>query len=101
MVESSPGLGAEDNDQQPAWSPDGRRLAFNDRTTVPGTNIFTMNADGSDRKNLTKDRELFQTASVWAPDGSRIAVNRFVGVNPPPYVDIVAIRPDGSDEQVL
>ncbi len=90
--------GAQDNDSQPAWSPDGRRIAFNNRTTVPGTNIFTMNGDGSDRKKVTKDRELFQTAPVWAPDGSRIAFNRFPSLNAPPYVDIVSISPSGTDE---
>lgn len=55
----------------PAWSPDGRRLAFQayHRDTW---NIWTMNADGSDLRQLTSgpfdDRE-----PHWSPDGTRIA----------------------------
>src|SRR6266480_132648 len=33
-------------DHNPAFSPDGSRIAF-DRTTLDGTNIYVMNADGS------------------------------------------------------
>ena len=55
----------------PAWSPDGRRLAFQayHRDTW---NIWSMNADGSDLRQLTSgpfdDRE-----PHWSPDGTRIA----------------------------
>ncbi len=55
----------------PAWSPDGRRIAFQayHRDTW---NIWTMNADGSDLRQLTSgpfdDRE-----PHWSPDGARIA----------------------------
>src|SRR5687768_2781139 len=41
-------------EQQPRWSPDGSRLAFvSDRGG--GDNIWLMNADGSNKKQLTKE----------------------------------------------
>jgi Tol biopolymer transport system component/imidazolonepropionase-like amidohydrolase len=57
--------------RQPAWSPDGKRIAF--QGYRGGTwQIWTVNADGSDLKALTSgpydDRE-----PQWSPDGMRIA----------------------------
>jgi Tol biopolymer transport system component/imidazolonepropionase-like amidohydrolase len=57
--------------RQPAWSPDGRRLAFQ---AYRGGNwqIWTIDADGSNLKAVTSgpydDRE-----PIWSPDGARIA----------------------------
>lgn len=50
------------------WSPDGTRLAFNDRDGVA-----VMNSDGTEVKRLTT---VGQWPS-WSPDGTRIAYRRF------------------------
>jgi len=57
-------------DENPAWSPDGRRLAFiSDRS---GSNqIYLMDADGSHVTQVTKDYN--NTLPVWLPDGAKIA----------------------------
>jgi hypothetical protein len=59
----------------PAWSPDGRRIAWlrDDGHGFPG--VWVMNADGSDKRRLVKND--FSTASsgatlAWSPDGGRI-----------------------------
>jgi tricorn protease len=40
-------------DELPAWFPDGRRLAFQSDRTGPWE-VWTMNADGSDARQLTR-----------------------------------------------
>ncbi|MCG2841946.1 amidohydrolase family protein [Sandaracinobacter sp. RS1-74] len=60
---------------QPRFSPDGRRIAFtSDRGG--GDNIWVMNADGSDKRQVTKEdfRLLYQPD--WSPDGQFIAAKK-------------------------
>jgi TolB protein len=56
--------------RDPAWSPDGSRLAFT--INAPGLGIALMNADGTDRTELTHDVAYAQSPS-WSPDGTKIA----------------------------
>src|SRR5439155_156136 len=62
---------ATSNDTQPAWSPDGAKIAF---TTKRGASndVFVMNADGSSQTNLTHFRGS-DTGPTWSPDGLKIA----------------------------
>lgn len=64
------GLGGTD----PAWSPDGTRLAFaSDREGNYNYDIYTMSSeDGSDVHRLTTDATQ-EADPVWSPDGSWIA----------------------------
>ena len=94
-------------DFAPDWSPDGTRLAFESTRDDPqgGSDVYVMNADGSEQTRLTFDGD-FQNESAapaWSPDGTRIAFhsNRarqppFFECGPRCYHDIWAIRPDGS-----
>jgi TolB protein len=63
------------NGMYPSWSPDGRRLAFMSWRNGK-TEIFTMNADGSDQNVLVSLSTGSAIDPRWSPDGSRIA---FVG----------------------
>jgi Tol biopolymer transport system component len=63
----------------PAWSPDGRRIAYLIRGPNYGFHIALVNADGSGQRRLTRpaadyERDRYQ---VWSPDGRRIAFERF------------------------
>ena len=67
IVNLTQGAGGTD----PAWAPDGSRLAF---STVRDGNyeIYTMAVDGSQVKRLT-NTSWAEAEPAWAPDGSRIA----------------------------
>ena len=90
-------------DVRPAWSPDGRRIAFVSsrdrhqrmqpglRTPPERSDIYVMNADGSRKRNLTRgscERRL----PTWSPDGRRIAFLRGRGLRGQLYV----VNADGS-----
>jgi imidazolonepropionase-like amidohydrolase/WD40 repeat protein len=53
---------------QPSFSPDGSKIAFiSDR--AGGDNIWVMNADGSDPKAITTEKENIVYNPAWSPDG--------------------------------
>jgi TolB protein len=58
---------------RPAWSPDGRTIAFNsDRDGIGRTGIYLMDADGGNVRKLPIP--LFAPSGpTWSPDGRRIA----------------------------
>ncbi len=60
---------------QPRFSPDGSRIAFtSDRGG--GDNIWIMNADGSDKRQLTKEDFRLLNQPTWSPDGQFIAAKK-------------------------
>ncbi len=70
---------AEGNDFSPVWSPDGSQIAFvSDREdpTCSAFNcnweIYVMNADGSNLRNLTNSAGA-DFVPMWSPDGKYIA----------------------------
>jgi TolB protein len=68
----------------PAWSLDGSRVAFESGATGPRHEIFTMNADGSGMRQVTRgcaataDCES-DISPAWSPDGGRISFLRIHG----------------------
>lgn len=60
---------------QPRFSPDGRRIAFtSDRGG--GDNIWIMNLDGSDKRQLTKEDFRLLNQPSWSPDGRFIVAKK-------------------------
>lgn len=67
-------------DAEPAWSPDGDRIAFvSDRANTDWAlnhQIYTMDPDGSDVTQVThQDDRTFESnfSPAWSPDGEQIA----------------------------
>ncbi len=58
------------------WSPDGTRIVF-ERDAGASQEVFTMNGDGSDLRQITFDEFPGDADPAWSPDGTRIAVERF------------------------
>ncbi|PYO40524.1 MAG: hypothetical protein DMD29_06140 [Gemmatimonadetes bacterium] len=59
------------NEAQPAWSPDGTKIAF--VTDRDGNNeIYVMNADGTSVRRLTNNAAADEQPA-WSPDGGKIA----------------------------
>lgn len=57
-------------DDDPSYSPDSERILFeSDRDGFD--DIFSMEADGSKQKNLTKTPDEFENDPNWSPDGTK------------------------------
>lgn len=63
--------------KQPAWSPDGTRLAYVansfDVDKQTDLEIWVINADGTGRRQITNNAFPIDEQPAWSPDGSKIA----------------------------
>jgi Tol biopolymer transport system component len=67
--------GGRGGDYAPDWAPDGSRIAWEARFDAgTPTQIWVMNADGSDPHPLVTDA-VASESPVWSPDGTAIAFN--------------------------
>ncbi len=93
------------HDVTPSWSLDGRKIAFcsyRDGGFNTPEHIFVMNADGTERRNLTADTHLttnqFPTCS---PDGRKIAFQSQRLFRDGTRYDIFVITADGKELEQL
>ncbi len=62
-------------EQQPRYSPDGTKIAFtSDRSGAD--NIWIMDADGGNSKQITKETERLPSSAYWTPDGEYLVMKK-------------------------
>jgi TolB protein len=88
----------------PAWSPDGSKIVFGSNRVSGQLNIFIMNADGSNVRQITNFVEPEEAGdSGWSPDGSKIAfeydLNGDYQSDPTALAQVWIMNPDGTDQQ--
>ena len=86
-------------DEQPAWSPDGAKIAFaSARNAVTGNtlDIYVMDANGANVNRLTTAAGN-DTAPTWSPDGTKIAFQSLRDGN----VEIYVMNTDGTNQTRL
>jgi TolB protein len=97
-------LTADPSDSDPAYSRDGRKIAFvravesaESPGRVLGSRIYVMNAEGTGVKPVT-DGEFFDSSPSFSPDGRRIVFERRRGER---VSSIFSVDLDGGEERQL
>jgi len=83
-------------DDFPAWSADGRRIAWTKGGVGPEGEIWVMDANGSNARQVTFNA-FSHTGATWSPDGRQIAFSSIRNGNQ----DIYVIDVDGKSERRL
>ena len=87
------------SDGDPAWSPDGRHIAFYGKRGE----VFVVSPDGSDVRQLndtsSRATAVNDVAPVWSPDGMEIAYTRKTGSGGSLLINVVSA--DGSEVREL
>ena len=84
----------------PAWSPEGHKIAYS-RFARTGGEIFEMNAaDGSGQRNLTDTPRAQESEPSWSPDGEKITYTSFTEANGA-FDRVFTMKADGSEQTNL
>jgi len=81
-------------DISPSFSQDGTKIVFVSKDYFNQTDIYVMNADGSNIQQITNTREFSEMSPSWSPDGEYIIFSRDNSA-------IYVIKADGSDLELI
>ena len=87
----------------PAWSPDGKTIAFYGYHDNKKTwSIHTINSDGTHYKRLTHTKFKWDNMPVWSPDGTKIVFAReYWDEAEVRHYELWIMNADGSEERQL
>lgn len=74
--------------ESPAWSPDGKTIAFSMGGTPRNRDIYTIRASGAQLRHVTNDARQ-DNEPTWSPDGRKLA-----------FIRNVSTRVSGNDNDV-
>jgi len=74
----------------PAWSPNGRRIAF---AGQQHDEIYAIDPDGTHLAQVTANHQQIVSPPTWSPDGTRLA---FASTGGPSYCEILLVNADGT-----
>jgi Tol biopolymer transport system component len=80
---------------QPAWSPDGKWIAYQKAGGFGWPKIKLVHPDGSGRHDITSPSQGLGGDMVWSPDSQRLMIT--YGERPDYQFDIWTMRKDGTD----
>ena len=63
-------------DLHPAWSPDGKEIAFTRAIEPPFAGIWVVDASGGEPRELTSPPGQVDESVAWSPDSTQIAFTR-------------------------
>lgn len=85
--------------ESPAWSPDGSRVLYvrGDEAAPGFTDIWVVDADGSNATNLTDSPAISEWDPSWSPDGTKVVYSRGTGFDG----DLWTMDADGTGQAQL
>ncbi|MBU2616140.1 MAG: hypothetical protein KKC19_03480 [Nanoarchaeota archaeon] len=87
--------------RQPSWSPDGKLIAFSSRRTGDGE-IYVMDAQGNNQKNISQNPETEEAYPSWSPDRKHIVyTSKLVGSSSESEEIWIMDYPSGSNKRQL
>jgi Tol biopolymer transport system component len=87
-------------DISPAWSPDGRWVAFVGGTAEEQRDVYVVRADGTKLRQLTSNDDV-ESDLVWSPDGTRIGYTSETAIDGPSTIHVMSSRHGTGDTIVL
>ena len=84
------------------WSPDGRKIVFDEGNPGEATSIWVMNADGAGKRQLTPLTGLIRDfGPAWSPDGKQVAFTRVFGTARDARQSVFVMAADGTGQRAL